>query len=450
MRATYEDLLRTARRMAVNAHRGTYPDEVELMADWEAVLAAAASHLRWLRCRVRFIGDIERLVGRSDNSLRRLARALGAGADLLATQDPAAATALDDQEDLIAARAEVAAVVLIAARVVLRRIRTRTPGHRHLLAVTAELETLVQADARRAGLGPLGRLAAAGPPAPVDELSSIARTATRWARAHDSTPPMSLLTRDLRSATAQIRTICGYVSHLVDQLLTGPAADLDAGQQLDLKILKAGLRSSDDGGMRVARSWRHRLSDLSGQGDTAGEIAFGDLRGALDDVVRRDGRLLSPAELVRSRRIAVGLLDAVDELVWSTDRVARYQQHAVGELIRAGRLFVPRHQAAKVELLYLRRPGGGSRPLQARWVRTNIPDCFDELTQALAWCADHLTVAAEIARRLAGTAHLSRPVGDEHTRAPAPYLRFEGRRPRSDTGSAWIADPGQITAELER
>ena len=53
MRATYEDLLRTARRIAVSAQRGVYPDEAEVMADWRAVLAATNHHLRWLRGRLK-------------------------------------------------------------------------------------------------------------------------------------------------------------------------------------------------------------------------------------------------------------------------------------------------------------------------------------------------------------------------------------------------------------
>lgn len=447
MRATYEDLLRTARRLAVNAHRGRYADEDQLMAEWQSVLDAAVGHLRWLRYELRATDRSERWAEPSNNSLGRLARAIGAGGDLLATQDPAAAVALDDHGHLIAARAEVAAITLIAARVVLRCIRVRTPGRLHLLTVVAELEELAREDVRRTGLGALGRLTAGLPAAPVDGVSLLARAAARWARAHEVLPPTSLLTRDLRSTTAQLRTVCGYAAHVVDHLLATPAADLDAGQVLDLKILKAGLRSADDGAMRVAESWRRRLSDLTGLSTTPGEIAFDELREALDSVVRRDGRLLRPAELVRSRRAAGGLLDALDELVSSTDRVATYQQSAVAGLIRTGRLFVPRHQAARVELLYLRRPGGGSRPLQSCWVRTNIPDCFDELTQALAWSVDHLAVATGIARRLTGTERQLRPTGDEHTRAPAPYMN---NLRRADVSSAWIADPGQEAVELAR
>jgi hypothetical protein len=260
---------------------------------------------------------------------------------------------------------------------------------------------------------------------------------------------MSLLTRDLRSTTAQLRAVCGYAWHIADHLLAAPTAGLDAGQALDIKVLTAGLRASQDAATAVAASWRHRVSDLAGQSNTPGEIVFCDLRGALDGVVRRDGRLLPPAELVPSRRTAGAVLDAVDELVWSADRVVRQEQFAVAALIRAGRLFVPRHQAAMVELHYLRRPGGGSRPLQARWVRTNMLDCFDDLTQAVAECADHLAAASAVARRLAGTSGQRRPDGDGHTRVPAPYFSVQKSR-RAGISGAWIADPGQAPAELER
>lgn len=229
MRATYEDLLRTARRMAVNAHRGRYVDEAGLMADWDAVVAATVSHLRWLRSRLRSVGRTTRLAGRRcGTSLGRLAVAIGAAGDLLATQDPATVGALDRPDDLAAARAELGAIVLIGARAVLRNIRTRTPGYEHLLTVMAELESLARSDVRRVGLGALGGVTAGGPSAPVDDLSLLSRYAARWERAHQSMPPRTMLTRDLRSTTAQLRTVCGHVWHLADQTLAAPSADLVA------------------------------------------------------------------------------------------------------------------------------------------------------------------------------------------------------------------------------
>jgi hypothetical protein len=105
----------------------------------------------------------------------------------------------------------------------------------------------------------------------------------------------------------------------------------------------------------------------------------------------------------------------------------------------------------KLDLSYLRRPTGGSRPLQARWVRTNFANCFDELTQALAWSADHLTVAVDVTRRLAGTSQqTARPAGEEHTRMPAPYLDVPNRPRRTVPTSTGIADPGQEAMELDR
>ncbi|GAB2679261.1 hypothetical protein [Kribbella swartbergensis] len=450
MRATYEDLLRTARRMAVNAHRGIRADEASLMADWEAVLAATVVHLRWLRGRLTTHSPMGAPVRVSDTSLGRLAQALGAGADLIATQTPNTASVLNDHEALAAARAEVAAIALIGERAVLRDIRTRTPGHHHLLTVMAELESLAQADVRRRGLGALGALTTGGPPAPVDGLSTLVHHSARWERAHASVPPLTLLTRDLRSTTAQLRTVCRHVWRFADHLLAAPQAELDARQRLDLMTLKAGLRAFEAGAVRAAECWRRRLSDLRGQSSSPGEVAFLDLRAALDQVVRSDGRLLSPAELVPNGRAAAALLDAMDELLWSADQVARNQKHAVAGLILEGRLFVPRREVARANLTYLRRPSGGSRPLQARWVRTNLANCFDELTDGMTWSVDHLAVAADVARRLAGTSHQSRPAGEERMRAPAPYLDVPNKPRRTKPYGTGIANPGPEPAELER
>jgi hypothetical protein len=140
----------------------------------------------------------------------------------------------------------------------------------------AELEGLAHSDVRRTGLGALGGVAAGAPPSPGDSLSAIARTAARWERAHDAMDTLSLLTRDLRSATAQLRTACGYASHLAAHLLCA-LAGMDARQQLDLKTLAAGLRAVDAGAVQASKSWHRRVSDLNGQGNTPGEIAFLDL-----------------------------------------------------------------------------------------------------------------------------------------------------------------------------
>jgi hypothetical protein len=267
----------------------------------------------------------------------------------------------------------------------------------------------------------------------------VAGAAVRWERAHGETPPKALLTRDLRSTTAQLRMVGGHAWHIADALLAAPAAELDAGQRLDLQVLRSALRAVDAGAMRVAQSWQRRLSDLNGRSEAPGEVAFVDLKSVLDRVVRGHDGLHSPDKLVTSRLVAARLLDALDELVWSAEQVARGQQSAVAGLIREGRMFVPRRDVARLELAYLRRPGGGSRPLQAWWVRTNLANCFDDLTNALAWSADHLTHAADVARRLAGTSRMSRRSAEQQPRMPAPYLDLPG-----------IGDPGQEMSVLDR
>ncbi|MET9311020.1 hypothetical protein ABZX12_04290 [Kribbella sp. NPDC003505] len=140
MRATYEDLLCTARRIAVGALRGIYPNESEVMADWNGLLAATKNHMRWLRGGMRTEPKALDPVVCSGNGLGRLAQAIGAAADLLAVQDSGAAAALDVREDLVAARAEVASIALMGARVVVRNTRARTPGRTHLTVVMKELE----------------------------------------------------------------------------------------------------------------------------------------------------------------------------------------------------------------------------------------------------------------------------------------------------------------------
>jgi hypothetical protein len=453
MRATYEDLLRAARRIAVDAHQEVCGNQADLLAGWQAVVVATRRHLRWLRGDLRTPSQPTRRVWRSDTALGRLAQAVGAGADLLAAQGPSTAIALDNKADLAAARAEVASIALIGGRVVLRDLRaTQTsPERRQLIRVMGELERIAQAEGRRSGIGVLGGLTTGSPPVAVDDLSLLARNAARWERGHESVSPLTLLTRDLRSTTAQLRTVCGYAWHLADHLISAaPSVGLDAHIQLDLRRLKLALRAFDVGAMRVAQSWQRRVSDVSGQSNTPGEVAFLDLSTVLNRIIRRDGLLLPSKDLVPNRRVAACLLDAMDELVCSADRVARIQQRAVAGQILEGRLFVPRGELAKREPTYLRPPGAGSRSPQARWVRTNRADCFEELTNALGWSIDHLSVAAALARRLAGTSYQSRPYGEEHTRMP-PLVPDVPNRPRrtvaSGTGSA---DPGQEPAGLDR
>ncbi|MEV6273376.1 hypothetical protein AB0L64_39840 [Kribbella sp. NPDC051936] len=432
MRATYEDLLRAARRAAVSALRGTYPDEAEVLADWDAVLGATRNHLRWLRTSLKTEPGAREPASCSDNSLGRLARTIGAAADILAVQDSVAAAALDVRDDLIAARAEVAAIARIGAEAVLRNTKTRTPGRLHLKTVIAELEEIAGADSRRMGLGGLGVLAAGGPGLTSAGLM-IAPLAARWERVHTAVDEASVLTRELRSTTAQLRTVGGQVWHVATHVLSSPHAGLDVGQRRDLQVIRRALRGFDSHSRLVERAWRRRLSDLGGPGNSLDETAFLDLKDSMDELLRDRGGLRSPRDLVGHRRSAVVLIDAIDELLWSAKQVAGHQQRMVSWSIAAGRLFVPRHEAAQVELAYLRRPGGGARLLQPWWVRTDRAGCFGELTRDLTEATDSLRAASDMARRLAGTSRFSRRTADPVVRLSSAYVDL----------ASGIADQGQ-------
>jgi len=127
-------------------------------------------------------------------------------------------------------------------------------------------------------------------------------------------PPAAVLTRDLRSTTAQLRTVGGYVWHLATRLLSAPASGLDADQRLDLKVIMSELRGFGASVGRVEGTWRRRLSDLSGPSDSQGEFAFLDLKGAIDRVIRDDRGLRTASGLVPDHRTAAGLVDVADEL----------------------------------------------------------------------------------------------------------------------------------------
>ncbi|TDC28099.1 hypothetical protein [Kribbella albertanoniae] len=259
----------------------TRPDRSEAVDDWKAVVAATANHLRWLRHDLRAARLYGESGGQSDRPLGRLAQAIGVGGDLLATQDAVNARVLDDPTNLTSARAEVAAIALIGADTAMSNTRSRTAERRRLVRMLAALEKLATSDVRRGGLGDLGRLSVGAPAAADDAVSIISRHAARWERAEDTVALDALLTRDLRAATAQVRTICGYVWHLADMVVASPATELDARQVLDLNVLKQAVRAAEAGALRVAQSWRRRLSDLNGFTGTPSEAAFMELRAAL-------------------------------------------------------------------------------------------------------------------------------------------------------------------------
>jgi hypothetical protein len=134
------------------------------------------------------------------------------------------------------------------------------------------------------------------------------------------------------------------------------------------------------------------------------------------------------------------LIDTVDEVLWTTEQVCRHHLDTVRWLIGAGRLFVPRHEAVHADISYLRRPSGGSRPLQAKWVLTRNVGCFDELVTDLDASMDRLEAASKVARGLAGTSALSRRTAETLARIPQPCVDDRYR----------IEDPGQEFAELFR
>lgn len=442
MRATYEDLLRVARRCAVEAHRIRHSDKDALINGWRSVLAATKAHLRWLRYDLPLVDESESSEVGPDTALRRLGRAIGAGADLLAAQDAYNAAALDNPAYLLAARAEVAEVALIAGRLVLRDLGAlkRTTEYRRVVRMVGRLEAVVLEGRGSPGLGTLRNLTTSHPRYGSDDLSQLAWTAARWERAHLDIESHTLLTRDLRSITSQLRTAGGYTMHLAGCIAAAAqGVGLDPQSEVELGQLRVALLSFDAGASKVARSWQRRLSDISGQSGVPGEAAFLDLKATFDVILRPEGGRLSAQVLIPHRRQAVAALDALDEVVDAAARVARFQQFAVEDLIRRGALFIPRwDMASKILPYYSRRVVRlrAGRP----WTRTDIAMYFSELTDALAGSAGDLEVAAGVARGLSGTTHHRRPLGDKYPRQlPPPFAA--PRRPSAEiTGSP---DQGQ-------
>ena len=107
---TYEDLLWVARRDAVSAYNLAEADTSDLVAGWQAMLVAARHHFRWLRLEM----STEDFASVADvcatGPLHALAQSLGAGGDLLASQNGSTSVALADERSLAAARSEVASI----------------------------------------------------------------------------------------------------------------------------------------------------------------------------------------------------------------------------------------------------------------------------------------------------------------------------------------------------
>ncbi|TDD18468.1 hypothetical protein E1218_25915 [Kribbella turkmenica] len=171
----------------------------------------------------------------------------------------------------------------------------------------------------------------------------------------------------------------------------------------------------------------------------AGVGAYVELREAVDCVLRVDGKIRD-SRLVPDPRAAAQVIDVVDEMLWAAEQTCRHQQNTVDWLIGAGRIFVPRREAALVDLRYLRHPTGGARPLQAKWIRIARWECFEELTNDLADAARYLTAASVAVRRLAGTSTRSRRRAEFVTRIPQAYVEDVSQ----------MTDPGQEFAALVR
>ncbi|MFI7067074.1 hypothetical protein ACIBL3_39175 [Kribbella sp. NPDC050124] len=428
MRATYEDLLRVARRDAVVAYNLAESDDTDLLAGWQATLTAARHHFRWLRLELSTKDLISTETVAAEGPLAALARSVGAGGDLLASQNGSTCSALDNERSLAAARSELAAITGLAARAALTRLidgqlngeETSDRLFRHLVEVTAELEFLRVRGT--ADLGTLRGLATTLPRTDADHPSRVVLLAARWQSAHEATTPGGTLTRDLRSTTAQLRTAVGYALHLADLLSQSAAATHE------LRQLVEALRTADVAAARVARGWRTRLSDLNGSSEGPAEATFVELLGVLRTWLRDGEHLRQSQDLIVDGRTAAVVRDVIDELVHSAARVAKVQQETLTWLVTQGHLFVPRVDLAKRDPEFDLRPDlWRLRYPQPAWVRTNQSSCFDQVTADLAEVAHSLSAAAQVARRIAGTTDLRRPFGPERVTAPPVAKRSPWR-----------------------
>ncbi|WP_432877470.1 hypothetical protein ACQPYH_28790 [Kribbella sp. CA-245084] len=420
MRATYKDLLALARRRAVAAYNLACVDASDLVAGWRATLSATRHHLRWLGVELSTEDFACGLGERGEGPLFLLAEALGAGADLLATQNGSTWVAMDDVEAVEAARAEVAVIAGIGARAVITalaagRMRSRAGSgllYEHVVSVLGELEALGEPGVSE--IGSLGGLATRLPREPVDELSRISRLAAAWQVAHEATSPRSLLTRDLRSTTAQLRTVAGYLIHLTRVLQM-----VDDCQPQELASLAESLRRSAATEAQVSRGWQTRLSDVNGRSDGPAEDAFVHLLDALKRWLCEGDRLRPPDEIAGNANSVKMLREVVDEIANAGHRVASHHEESVWFLIHAGCLFVPKFELARRDPEFDRRPSvWRMRYPQPSWLRTARASCFEQLTSALAEAAGHFADAAQTSRRLAGTTEQHRPFGANFATVP--------------------------------
>ncbi|WP_328522644.1 hypothetical protein [Kribbella sp. NBC_00359] len=432
-------MLRVARRDAIAVCNLAGGDRTDLAAGWQATLTAARHHFRWLRLELSVEDFTDADGGRAEGPLAVLARSLGAGADLVASQNISTSSAFEDRW-LVAARSELASITGLAARAAgtrlaspeMRDVEASQLLLNHLIDVIEELE--FHRASGSSDLGPLLGLATTLPHAPVDNGSRVALLAARWQSAHDATSPGGVLARDLRSTTAQLRTVIGYSRHLTG-LLNQTATSAEATRELE-----RALRTADSTTRHVMDSLRTRVSDMGGRSDAAAEAAFIELLQELRGWVSDGKRLKDRRELlVDSRAVAVAQ-DVIDELMHSAVRVAELQQETVAWLIARGQLFVPKPELGKRDPEFHNRPGVWRLKYpQPSWVRTNLASCFDQLTAELAALTKQLSIAADAARNIAGTSTLRRPYGPEHFSGP-PIVHASRWRWTPSTYDALFSD----------
>ncbi|WP_344850189.1 hypothetical protein [Kribbella ginsengisoli] len=205
--------------------------------------------------------------------------------------------------------------------------------------------------------------------------------------------------------------------------------------QILLRRLRVSLRRADVAAQYTAHGWQRRLSDVGGQSAAPGEAAFKELLEALTENLRPEGQLLAAEVLVPDGQAAKRFLDALDELVYSTHRVAELQQSATAILIMQGRLFAPRSVVAPRDEYYLTKYQVERKHVRNPWVRTDRPDCFVDLTTSLSEVCEELLASSRAARELTGAGDDLRPYGGKGV-GPRPLPRTDGPLHRSPSAPA--------------
>lgn len=459
-RATYDDLLRVAHRWAMTANQQPGQNVGQLVVGWSEVVAATRGHLRWLRGNLRAPDLALRVDTDPDYYLHGVAQGLGAATDLLAGRSLAESHLFDDLEALSAARSRAASITTSAAAAVERGLLSAPRDEarrvkvlsRHLRRVVSELERQRAHGGSAWTTNPLSRLATAAPPPGFEPTSFVAELAASWQRAHEEIPARVLLTRDLRSITAQVRSAGGYAAHFANALVQAcPDVGIEPWMVADLRKIGEEAERAEAAGKAVAMGWRSRLSDLNGRSDHPGVHHYVVLLGELRRLTMRDGRTVTAPELVTSQRSAYALIDALDELAHATHRVAQLQQEATAELIGVGGLFAPTVVVARNNPDY-RHGNGNPRPTRpGSWARTTRPQDFTELTRSLDELEQHWSKTATLARRVAATPGQLRPYGGS---APLqPPLAAPSQRASRDPLVRAKPEPdrsAEMTPEVDR